>query len=174
MSVTVGLTGGILHVREQLAQAPATDVNHLQNLPDFLRFVELCQARYPHIRSGSMLRFSLASALRKLGLAYLVSGQVLAWQHVKPRLQTGSTRRRLHLCPLDLASDLPAISFGPNQVRRFSAAELEQLFDVQVLHRANIDWSLDSARFSQFNWLFVEEQVKHCPASSLMGPNWLN
>jgi hypothetical protein len=74
MSVTLGPSVGILHELEQLARAPATDVNHLQKTPAFLRLVELCQSRYPHIRSGSMLRFSLASALRQLGLACLVGG----------------------------------------------------------------------------------------------------
>ncbi|MBL8579193.1 MAG: hypothetical protein JNK47_18390 [Mesorhizobium sp.] len=168
MSVTVGPTGGILHVLEQLARAASTDVNHLQNQPAFLRFVELCQAQYPHIRSGSMLRFSLASALRQLGLACLVGGQgsglAASPTEIAFRLDkaiNSTTSRRLHLCPLDLAPDLPAISFGPNQVRRFSAAELEELFDVQILYRANKDWSLDSGRFSHFNWLVVEEQVKH-------------
>lgn len=37
----------ILDVLEHLARTPATDVNHLQNLPAFLRFVELCQAATP-------------------------------------------------------------------------------------------------------------------------------
>jgi hypothetical protein len=72
MNVTVGPPVGILHELEKLGRVPATDVKHLQNTPAFLRFVELCQTRYPHIRSGSMLRFSLASALRQLGLACLV------------------------------------------------------------------------------------------------------
>jgi hypothetical protein len=115
-----------------------------------------------------MLRFSLASALRQLGLACLVGGQgsglAASPTEIAFRLDKAidsTTSRWLHLCPLDLASDLPTISFRPNQVRRFSAAELEELFDVQVLHRINIDWWLDSARFSQFNWLVVEEQVEH-------------
>ncbi|RWB68857.1 hypothetical protein [Mesorhizobium sp.] len=168
MNVTVDPPVGILHELEQLARAPATDVNHLQNAPAFLRFVELCQTRYPHIRSGSMLRFSLASALRQLGLACLVGGEgsglAASATEIADRLDKAirsTTSRRLYLCPLDLASDLPAISFGPNQVRRFSATELEQLFDVQLLHRAHRDWSFDSGRFSQFNWLVVEEQVTH-------------
>ncbi|TJW72807.1 MAG: hypothetical protein E5V92_32670, partial [Mesorhizobium sp.] len=143
MNVAVAPPVGILHGLEQLARAPATDVNHLQNAPAFLRFVELCQTRYPHIRSGSMSRFSLASALRQLGLACLVGGEgsglAASATEIADRLDKAirsTTSRRLYLCPLDLASDLPAISFGPNQVRRFSATELEQLFDVQLLHRA--------------------------------------
>lgn len=93
MNVTVDPPVGILHELEQLARAPATDVNHLQNAPAFLRFVELCQTRYPHIRSGSMLRFSLASALRQLGLACLVGGEGSGLAAVQPKLRTDSTRQ---------------------------------------------------------------------------------
>lgn len=168
MNVTVGPPVDILHELEQLGRAPATDINHLQNTPAFLRFVELCQTRYPQIRSGSMLRFSLASALRQLGLACLVGGQGFGLAASAAEISDGldkairsTASRRLHLCPLDLASRLPTISFGPNQVRCFSATELEQLFDILRLHRANENWSFDSERFSQFNWLVVSEQVPH-------------
>lgn len=74
MTVVIGASVDILHEPEQLGRGPATDVNHLQNTAAFLRFAELCQTRYPQIRSGSTLRFSLASALRQLGLACLVGG----------------------------------------------------------------------------------------------------
>lgn len=168
MNVMVGPPVDIHHELEQLARAPATDVNHLQNTQAFLRFVGLCQTRYPHIKSGSMLRFSLASALRQLGLACLVGGEGSGLAASAAEIMDGldkairsTASRRLHLCPLDLASRLPTISFGPNQVRCFSAAELEQLFDVLRLHRANENWSFDSGRFSQFNWLIVSEQVPH-------------
>ncbi|MBL8580496.1 MAG: hypothetical protein JNK47_25155 [Mesorhizobium sp.] len=168
MTVVIGPPVDILHELEQLGQAPATDVNHLQNTPAFLRFAELCQTRYPQIRSGSMLRFSLASALRQLGLACLVGGQGSGLAASAAEISDGldkairsTTSKRLHLCPLDLASPLPTIFFGPNQVRCFSAAELDQLFDVVRLHRANENWSLDSGRFSQFSWLVVSEQVPH-------------
>ncbi|MER8481654.1 hypothetical protein [Mesorhizobium sp. M1322] len=168
MNVTVGPAVDILHELEQLGRAPATDVNHLQNTPAFLRFAELCQTRYPQIRSGSMLRFSLASALRQLGLACLVGGQGSGLAAGAAEISDGldkairsTASRRLHLCPLDLASRLPTISFGPNQVRCFSATELEELFDVLRLHRANQNWSFDSKRFSEFNWLVVDEKVSH-------------
>ena len=115
-----------------------------------------------------MLRFSLASALRQLGLACLVGGQGTGLSASAAEILDGldkaiqsTASRRLHLCPLDLASPLPEISFGPNQVRCFSAAELEQLFDVRGLHRANGKWAFDSQSFSQFNWLVVSELVPH-------------
>lgn len=115
-----------------------------------------------------MSRFSLASALRQLGLACLVGGQgsdlAASATEIADRLDKAmksTASKLLYLCPLDLASRLPTISFGPNQVRCFSATELEQLFDVLRLHRANRNWSFDSGRFSLFNWLVVSEQVPH-------------
>ena len=91
-----------------------------------------------------MLRFSLASALRQLGLACLVGGEgsrlsvsaAEIFEGLDKAIQSTESRR-LHICPLDLASPFPAISIGPNQVRRFSATELEQLFDVVRLRRLN-------------------------------------
>lgn len=158
----------IVHELERLARLPATEVNHLQNAPSFLRFVEVCQTRYPSIRSGSALRFSLALALRQLGLACLVGGESSELAASADEVAEGLDKairsrasRRSYLCPLDLASHLPSICFGPNQVRQFSAAELEQLFDVQGLQRANRHWSLDSGRFSQFSWLVVNDVVQH-------------
>lgn len=125
MNVTVGSPVDILRELEQLGRTPATDVNHSQNTPAFLRFAELCQTRYPQIRSGSMLRFSLASTLRQLGLACLVGGQgsglATSATEIADRLDKAmksTASKRLYLCPLDLASPLPTISFGPNQVRR--------------------------------------------------------
>lgn len=130
--------------------------------------MEVCQTRYPSIRSGSVLRFSLALALRQLGLACLVGGENSELAASAAEVAEGldkairsTASRRSHLCPLDLASHFPPISFGPNQVRQFSAAELEQLFDVQGLQRNNRSWSLDNGRFSQFNWLVVNEEVQH-------------
>lgn len=158
----------IVHQLEELAQLPVTDVNHLQKSPSFLRFVEACQARYPHIRRGSSSRFSLASALRQLGLACLVGGQgsdlAASTTEIVDGLHaaiTSADSRRTYLCPLDMASRFPPISFGPNEVRLFSAAELDQLFDVLHLHRTSRTWSLDSQRFSQFSWLLVSEQALH-------------
>jgi len=158
----------IVHELERLSRLPSTEVNHLQNAPSFLRFVEVCQTRYPSIRSGSVLRFSLASALRRLGLACLVGGERSELAASPAQVAEGldkairsTASRRSYLCPLDLASHIPPIRFGPNQVRQFSAAELEELFDVQGLQRTNRSWSLDSGRFSQFNWLVVNDVVKH-------------
>jgi hypothetical protein len=66
---------------------------------------------------------------------------------------------RIHLCPLDLADDLPALSFGSNSVRRMEAAELEALVDPRRLKSMNPTWDFDATRFSEFTWLVVKDVV---------------
>jgi hypothetical protein len=67
--------------------------------------------------------------------------------------------RRIHLCPLDLADDLPTISFGPARIRRFSADEFLDAVDAPRLGRVFPGMTFDAERFSQFHWLVVEERV---------------
>lgn len=74
MTVTIGPPVDILHELEQLGRAPATEVNHLQNAPAFLDFVELCQTRYPQIRLAPSCDFAcLGIAAARPGL--FVGGQ---------------------------------------------------------------------------------------------------
>lgn len=158
----------VLRRLERLARGAASDINHLQKEPEFLRFVELCQSKYPQIKSGSSVRFSLASALQQLGLACLVGGKNSELASSALEIAVGLDKAirstafdRVHLCPLDLATHLPPLSFGSNRVHRFSAGELEDLFDILHLRRANRKWSVDSERLSQFSWLVVSEHVQH-------------
>ncbi|RWP15983.1 MAG: hypothetical protein E5X67_08740 [Mesorhizobium sp.] len=158
----------LLQALDALGQAPATDINHLQRAPAFLRVLELCQGHYSGIGSGSTLRFAIASALQQLGLACLVDRTapglavptIDVLNGLDLAIRSTSTTRR-HLCPLDLADELPPVSFGRNQVRRFSPAELGALVDFVRLKRAHRTWVFDSARFAQFTWLVVEEDVEH-------------
>lgn len=69
------MTSSILLVSlERLSRLPPTDVNHLQHRDEFVRFAELLQKQHPQIGTGSWQRFTLATALRQLGLASLVGG----------------------------------------------------------------------------------------------------
>lgn len=64
---------------------------------------------------------------------------------------------RRHICPLDLADDLPPITFGGARVSQFTAEELEKLFDTPRLARNFPTLPLESKRLAQFHWLVVEE-----------------
>jgi hypothetical protein len=59
---------------------------------------------------------------------------------------------RAYLCPLDNADDLPDLTFGPNRIARFSAAELGMMLNVP---RSSADVKI----FEQFTWLIVGIQV---------------
>jgi hypothetical protein len=63
----------------------------------------------------------------------------------------------VYLCPLDEADELPELRFGPNNIRTFTTAELEELVDLPRLKRINSNWTFDAPRFSRYRWLVVEE-----------------
>lgn len=67
--------------------------------------------------------------------------------------------KRIHLCPLDQADEVPLHQFGPNSIRRFTSDELDSLVDPHAIMRKLPDWQFDSRRFSEFSWLVVEELV---------------
>ena len=59
---------------------------------------------------------------------------------------------------LDIAQHLPELSFGPNRIAKLAAEELEGLIDTARLKRFNPNWVFDTARFSEFTWLIIEEK----------------
>lgn len=58
---------------------------------------------------------------------------------------------RHHICPLDLADDLPSMSFGTARISQFTADELEQLFDYPRLARHFPSLPLESKRLAQLH-----------------------
>lgn len=140
--------------------------NSLFSAPEFVRLRETCQRLYPNAGSKDALSFALSNALRTLGLPsglaqhnihFALPVEIAAASLDAAFRRTQSTR--IHLCPLDCADDLPAMSFGHNRVERMSIAELDTLVDPQRLKRINPTWVFDSKRFSEFTWLVVKEVV---------------
>lgn len=131
----------------------------------FRKLVDACSAISPTLRSifGD---FALDVAVRALGPPWLSVGDVaflappaeVAAQRLVEALRAKSGRR-VHLCPLDLADDLPDWHFGPNIVRRFTEAELNALVRPSRLLREHPSWVFDSRAFAYFHWLAVEEVV---------------
>lgn len=70
---------------------------------------------------------------------------------------------RRHICPLDLADDLPPMTFGGARLAQFTAEELEKLFDAPRLARNYPALPFESKRLAQFHWLVVEEDVEVDP-----------
>lgn len=75
------------------------------------------------------------------------------------RSLSSPTALRRYLVPLDLAEDLPCLSFGPVRIGLFEKAELGSLFDIDRLRRLYPDRPVDLDRLAQFHWLVVEETV---------------
>jgi hypothetical protein len=63
------------------------------------------------------------------------------------------------LCPLDLADELPVLSFGSARVADFSADHLAGLFDAPRLARNFHHQPFEEKRLAQFRWLVVEEEI---------------
>jgi hypothetical protein len=109
---------------EALWRIPRPGPDNLLAAPSFVALSELCQAEY----GGGKPVFALSTALRSLGLpchlpansADLSLDPVSAANAIDEAYKRKTTLRR-HLCPLDLADELPVLSFGSARVAEFSA-----------------------------------------------------
>lgn len=127
--------------------------------PAYADLVALCDQIYPGAGGRQMIEFSLHQALARLGLGN-VRGES-APDHVADRVHEAFTQvlsKRIHLCPLDLAGDMPALKFGPNQIRDFTKTEFDALIASMPLD-PYFKSRLDTQRLAQVSWLVVEERV---------------
>ncbi len=123
---------------------------------------ETCTRLYPQAGTGSGFRYAVRTAYRNLGceLHEKEGTELLA---AAVRLDAAFRQRaakRTHFCPLDKADELPRVTFGPNQVRSFSADELAALVDPSGVSRLRAGWWTVIKRFSRYQWLVVEETVE--------------
>jgi hypothetical protein len=147
---------------QALWQIPRPGPNNLLAAPSFIALSELCCAEY----GGGKPVIALSTALRSLGLpchlpaasAALAVDPVSAANAIDMTYRRTTTVRR-HLCPLDLADDLPPLHFGNARVAQFSADELASLFDAPRMARNFPTQPFDAKRLAQFHWLVVEEKI---------------
>ncbi len=147
----------------ELWRVPPPGPDNLFSSREFVRLKEALQSLHPDV--GKPV-FALGTALRSLGLP---CGLPQERQHLSLSPEEAASRldlavrarraRRWHLAPLDLADDLPDLQFGPASLRRFSADELRVLVDAPRLARVFPGASLKAERFSEFQWLVVEEDA---------------
>lgn len=149
-----------------LWRIPRPGPDNLLSAPTFVALSELCDRRYGRGKAT----FALSSALRSLGLPCGLpldqSGLALDLPTAAAALDVAYTRVmtvRRHICPLDLADDLPPMTFGGARVAKFTAEELEKLFDAPRLARNFPALPFESKRLAQFHWLVVEEEVEVDP-----------
>lgn len=159
--------GGSLHSSELIARIEplwrlmAPGPHQMLQHPAFLDLAAFCQARYG---GGEKVAFSLHQALLSIGIPCRLGNradlsptpiQAAATLHQGLAITSRTIR---HLAPLDMADDLPALSFGKCRLERFGQDELATLFDAPRLARLYPRIGLDAKRLSQFHWLVVEER----------------
>ena len=156
----------LLDALTTLWRIPQPGPDNLLSAPAFVALSELCDRRYGRGKAT----FALGSALRSLGLPCGLPLDKLGLALDVPAVATAldaayarSVTVRRHICPLDLAADLPPITFGGARVAQFTAEELEKLFDAQRLARNFPALPLESKRLARFHWLVVEEEVEIDP-----------
>jgi hypothetical protein len=154
----------LLDALAALWRIPGPGPDNLLSAPAFVLLSELCDQRY----GGGKATFALSSALRSLGLPCgLPPNQSQLALDVPTAAATLSaaysrkTKVRRHICPLDLADDLPPMTFGGARVAQFTAKELEKLFDAARLARNFPALPLESKRLAQFHWLVVDALAVH-------------
>ncbi len=156
----------LLDALAALWRIPRPGPDNLLSAPTFVALSELCDRRY----GRGEATFALSSALRSLGLPCGLpldqSGLALDLPTAAAALDAAYTRVmtvRRHICPLDLADDLPPMTFGGARVAQFTAEELAKLFDAPRLARNFPALPFESKRLAQFHWLVVEEEVEVDP-----------
>ena len=147
----------LLDALATLWRTPPPGPDNLLSAPAFVTLSELCDRRYGRGKAA----FALSNALRSLGLPCTLppdkSTLALDVPVVATALDAAYTRSvtvRRHICPLDLADDLPPITFGSARVAQFTAQELEKLFDAPETSRATSRrcHSNQSASLSSIGW----------------------
>lgn len=140
------------------------DPNVLFKTPAFVYLRTVCQDSYANTGWEQTLNFALLYALHSLGLPCLQSPATATSTLSVPEVARALDRAfRLetvtwtHLCPMDLASDLPPLKFGTAELRRFSSEELRNLFGWEQLTRHYPSGLPDLSDLSQFQWLVVSE-----------------
>ena len=151
---------------EAVWQIPRPGPDNLLAAPAFVSLSEVCNVLY----GGGKSVWGLSTALRSLGLPCGLPAEqsdlALDLSVAAEALHEAFTRKttlRHYLCPLDLADDLPPLTFGTSQVAQFSAAELKDMFNAPKLSRHFPKLPLDVSRLSQFRWLHVEEEIELDP-----------
>ena len=132
---------------------------------EFKSLVATCDRLFPHAGGLSSLPWALSNALDRLGAPYSLPrsaraplSPVEACEYLE-RGFLANEARRIHICPLDLADDLPGWSFGDAEVRVLSATELLDIVDPLGVDRLRPFWTFDAERFTKMNWLIVRETV---------------
>ena len=172
----MGASIALIAAVEDLWRIPRPGPKNLLSAPSFVTLSQLCAAEHGIDKPV----FALSTALRSLGLpcnlptgkAHLALDPVAAANALDEACRRKTSVRR-HMCPLDLADDLPVMTFGRSRVTQFSAEELAVLFDAPRIERTMPNEPLDARRLAQFQWLVVEEEIALDPQPEKRASPWM-
>jgi hypothetical protein len=177
-----GPSEALIEALTSLWRIPAPGPEKLRATAAFKWLSKTALLDYPsgHTGTTSRLDYALEGALLALGVpCKLPSGRNSP--HVPPaevaRLLDQAFRatrcRRRHLVPLDLAGELPELTFGPVRLGKFSELEVRQFLNATRLDRMFPHLLVDTHRFSSFRWLVVEEELPLDPRPAARASPWL-
>jgi len=156
----------LLNALTVLWNIPPPGPKNILSIAEFTALNELCTQRYSDGKTTMGGTFALGRALRSLGLpcwqAPNTNCQSLDLQTVAGRLVEAYSRKtviRRHICPLDLAANLPSVSFGNVRIENFTKEGLEGVFDSRKLALWYPTLPFEADKLAQFNWLVVEEKI---------------
>jgi hypothetical protein len=163
--VAIGPSAAMLEAIGELWRLRPPGPENILAHPAFAHLREEC--RDDQSGAGTIgFGIALSTALRTLGLPCSLPegmGHLAVRPEVAADMLIEALRathaRRLHLAPLDLASELPELAFGSARVSRLTAEELRALVDAPRLKRFYPREEFDAERFAEFHWLIVEETV---------------
>ncbi len=135
-------------------------MDDLYQNPAFIELRSTCDELYPDPEGGRGIGgdFALSRALNRLNIWRDADTEGANLSIVAARLDKAfksKTFSRVHMVPLDLADQIPALSFGPNEVRTFSPDELKAL----VAPLGPVAAKFDARRFSEFQWLVCRDEI---------------
>lgn len=164
-----GPSEALIEALTSLWRIPAPGPEKLRAAAAFKWLSKTALLDYPtgHTGTTSRLDFALEGALLALGVpCKLPSGRnsphvplVEAARLLDQAFRATRCRQR-HLVPLDLAGELPELTFGPVRLGKFSEPELRELLNATRLDRRfPLLPPVATKHFSWFRWLVVEEEL---------------
>lgn len=169
--MTTPVSAALENALDNLWPLRPLDPNALFKAPAFAHLRTACQDSYADTGWDQSLNFALLYALRSLGLPCLQPPAATSSLSISEAAQALDRAFRIetitwtHLCPLDLASDLPPLRFGPAELRRFCTDELGSLLGWEQLLRHYPSGLPDLDDLAQFQWLVVRETTQTGPSA---------
>ncbi|HEX4484624.1 MAG TPA: hypothetical protein VH088_00050 [Terriglobales bacterium] len=161
-----------------LADMPHAGLQDASRRRPFTDLIQVCAEIFPDLVGRSYdgkpaledLRWALLHILETTGVP--TAGNAVAVGEYLNSVFERQSGFNLHLCPLDQAGDLPRLTFGPCQVRRFTEEEFARAIQLPRLRRRYPSRNFDISSYCRFDWLVVREPVVFGPTLATRSSPW--